>query len=113
MQCIYNTSYVIIDFTEGAACPSTTQHAYQGPVLKVSAFNIQIFGRSKFNKKEVVTTLVQVSQQLLTMLSIVFWCSLFVCICYTSLIPKCPCSGPDSSTGDPGNETNFPRLYLS
>ena len=71
------TNCVIIDFTEDAACP-TSQHAYQGPVLKVSAFNIQIFGRSKFSKKEVVTTLVQVSQHLPTALSTVFWCSLYV-----------------------------------
>ena len=53
---------VIIYLAEDTACPPGSQHAYQGPVLKVSAFNIQIFGKSKFKKEEVVSTLVQVSQ---------------------------------------------------
>ena len=66
--CLYQniTKYghicVIINLAEDAACPPGSQHAYQGPVLKVSAFNIQIFGKSKFKKEEVVSTLVQVSQ---------------------------------------------------
>ena len=39
----------------------TLQPSHPGPVLKISAFNIQIFGQSKFKKEDVVATLVQVS----------------------------------------------------
>lgn len=43
--------------------------------LKISAFNIQIFGRSKFQKEDVVATLVRVSQS-------------FVKVCPSSVPPK-------------------------
>ena len=105
--------YVIIDFTEDAACPPTSQHAYQGPVLKVSAFNIQIFGRSKFKKKEVVTTLVQVSQHLPTTLSIVFWCSLYVYVPLASF-PGSPVLDPIPVQGSLGMRLTLQEyIYLN
>ena len=36
----------------------------------------------------------------------------FVCLCYTSLIPRPPWSGPDSSTREPGNEASSLRTYM-
>jgi len=35
--------------------------------LRIAAFNVQVFGRSKFSKEDVVATLVQVNH---------YWCSI-------------------------------------